>query len=97
MNIFSSYGMIIAGRRTLKFKDCRVGLTTDVIDGIKQIKYLSWEESFSKRIMKWRNNEFLMLSIRKIFDGISSVYWNNVSYVLLCVYISTSVNNGKSL
>lgn len=35
INVFSSYGMIIAGRRGLKFKDSRVGLTTDVIDGIK--------------------------------------------------------------
>ena len=38
-----------------------------------------------------------MLSISFIFDGILSVYWNNVSYILLCVYITTSVKNGKSL
>lgn len=47
--------------------------------------------------MGYRNWEFFMLSFLKGFDGLCSIFWNNVSYVLLCTYIISSVSNGKSL
>lgn len=38
-----------------------------------------------------------MLFLLKAFDGLCSIFWNNVSYVLLCAYIISSINSGKSL
>jgi ABC-type bacteriocin/lantibiotic exporter with double-glycine peptidase domain len=35
-------------------KDVRVAISKDVIEGIKSIKYLCWEEIFEKKIMKLR-------------------------------------------
>ena len=78
----------------LKNKDDRVSLTTDVIDGMKQIKYLSWENAFSKKIMDIRKKEFKCLVGLKIFDGLLSIFWNNISYILLLIYITNLLNNG---
>ncbi|CAD8191671.1 unnamed protein product [Paramecium octaurelia] len=96
-NLIVTAVMMRSEKKMLEYKDMRVGLSTDVIEGMKQIKYLSWEETFSKKIMGFRNWEFFMLSLLKGFDGLCSIFWNNVSYVLLCTYIISSVNNGKSL
>ncbi|CAD8124167.1 unnamed protein product [Paramecium sonneborni] len=96
-NLIVTVVMMRSKKKMLKCKDMRVGLSTDVIEGMKQIKYLSWEDTFSKKIMGFRNWEFFMLALLKGFDGLCSIFWNNVSYVLLCTYIISSVNNGKSL
>ncbi|CAD8118388.1 unnamed protein product [Paramecium sonneborni] len=96
-NLIVTAVMMKSEKFMLQYKDLRVGLSTDVIEGMKQIKYLSWEETFSKKIMGFRNWEFFMLSLLKGFDGLCSIFWNNVSYVLLCTYIISSVGNGKSL
>ncbi|CAD8190047.1 unnamed protein product [Paramecium pentaurelia] len=96
-NLIVTAVMMRSEKKMLEYKDMRVGLSTDVIEGMKQIKYLSWEETFSKKIMGFRNWEFFMLSLLKGFDGLCSIFWNNVSYVLLCTYIISSVSNGKSL
>ena len=34
----------------MKQKDQRISLTTDILQGIKQIKYLHWEDTFNKKI-----------------------------------------------
>lgn len=47
--------------------------------------------------MRIRRKEFLMLAVRRVFDGFCSIFWNNISYVLLCAYIVSSLNNGKTL
>lgn len=43
---------------TMKIKDKRIGLTEDVISGIKSIKYLCWESIFQEKIMDYRKEEF---------------------------------------
>lgn len=39
--------MMKSEKKMLEYKDLRVGISTDIIEGMKQIKYLSWEETFS--------------------------------------------------
>lgn len=39
----------------MKFKDKRISLSNDLIEGIKSIKYLCWEKIFDKKVMKIRN------------------------------------------
>ena len=45
-------------RSIATIKDKRISLTTDVITGIKSIKYLSWERLFSDKILKIREDEY---------------------------------------
>jgi len=41
-------------KELMHLKDERVNLTKDVINGIKQIKFLNWESIFYEKIMKIR-------------------------------------------
>ena len=81
-------------KRLLTNKDDRVSLTTDVIDGMKQIKYLSWENAFSKKIMDVRKKEFKNLVGVKFFYGLVTVFWTNISYILLLIYITNLLSRG---
>lgn len=47
--------------------------------------------------MKLRKSEFKMLSIYKALDGFGAIFWNNISYILLCIFVISSLNNGKNL
>ncbi|KAM3144194.1 hypothetical protein pb186bvf_003656 [Paramecium bursaria] len=80
----------------LVHKDKRISLAQDVIDGIKQLKYLSWEKVFNDKILFHRKNEFRFLSYQKIVDTFSLVFWSSISYILLYIFIVEFINNGKT-
>ncbi|KAM3143931.1 hypothetical protein pb186bvf_003982 [Paramecium bursaria] len=93
-NLFISNMIVFFEKRLLTNKDDRVSLTTDVIDGMKQIKYLSWENAFSKKIMDVRKKEFKNLVGVKFFYGLVTVFWTNISYILLLIYITNLLSRG---
>ena len=45
----------------MKWNDKRVGLSKDVIEGMKSIKYLGWENIFKKKIEDLRSEEFFQV------------------------------------
>lgn len=47
----------------MKFKDKRVTLSKDIIEGIKNIKLMGWEAIFERKINDIRKNEFCCLRI----------------------------------
>jgi len=49
-NIIISTAMNYFFSKLMTHKDKRVSISTDIIQGIKSIKYLSWEEIFEKKI-----------------------------------------------
>lgn len=55
-------------------KDQRISLQSDVISGIKSIKYLGWEKLFENKISEKRNKEFKYLFMFRLFDGILGIF-----------------------
>jgi ATP-binding cassette subfamily C (CFTR/MRP) protein 1 len=51
--------MLLSFKAILQYKDKRISLSTDVIEGMKSIKYLSWEGVFESKIMAIRRREFI--------------------------------------
>ncbi|CAD8154665.1 unnamed protein product [Paramecium octaurelia] len=92
-NFIVTFIMMQAQERLFQRKDQRISLTTDVLHGIKQIKYLSWEQIFSNKLIFKRKMEFEMLVVVKIFDGLLVLFWNNINYILLYFYIQNSKVN----
>ena len=76
----------------LKYKDKRISLSTDIIEGIKSIKYLSWEKIFNKKIMDIRNKEYFLLTIIRITDGFSRLFWNCIKQVLLYAFLTSYID-----
>ncbi|CAD8049904.1 unnamed protein product [Paramecium sonneborni] len=79
---------IIFYRKALVQKDSRLTLSSDVIEGMKQIKYLSWEQTFYNKILAIRKKEFGFIKWQKIIDIINNVQWQSISYILLYFFLS---------
>jgi hypothetical protein len=74
-NIIVSNSIFYFDKITLKFKDQRVSLASDVIDGAKSIKYLSWEKTFERKINELRGKEFKFIAINRMIDFFNVIFW----------------------
>lgn len=68
-----------------KYKDQRVSLTTNILNGIKSIKYFCWEGTFYNKIMAIRKNEFAMIAASKYLDAFCVFIWATTSILLTVV------------
>jgi hypothetical protein len=41
--------------------------------------------------------EFKMLAIYKLLDGVLVVFWNSISYILLCAFLIGFLSDGHKL
>ncbi|EAR98242.2 ABC transporter C family protein (macronuclear) [Tetrahymena thermophila SB210] len=80
-----------------KIKDERAILTKDVIEGIKSIKYLSWEYIFLKKINSIRNREYKNLIFLKVLDGILTIFWQSLKVILLFTFLKGYLDQGNNL
>ncbi len=81
----------------LEEKDKRIALTTDVVHGIKSIKYLSWEIIFKQKIDQIRKREFKAVATFRIIDACLMLFWECLPSVLLCVTIIAFIKMGNDL
>ncbi|KAL4509844.1 hypothetical protein ABPG73_023060 [Tetrahymena malaccensis] len=97
LNVMITSAMRIFYSKLYKKKDERVTLSKDVIDGMKSIKYLGWEEIFNKKIEKIRSQEMgFMIKVRTL-DGLLSILGNCVTNLLLFFFLISYVNDGHDL
>ncbi|KAL4483243.1 hypothetical protein ABPG74_019269 [Tetrahymena malaccensis] len=84
-------------RKQYKTKDQRISLTNDVIDGIKSIKFLGWEDIFRQKIENIRSKEFGYVICTKIFDLVQVTIFTVLSYLMLFLFLTSYVSDGNSL
>lgn len=89
--------MIVFWEAFMKHKDKRISISKDVIDGIKSIKYLSWENIFRKKILEVRKKEYFNVCGIRISDALLAIFWNTISYLLLYTILTTYINKGHSI
>ncbi|KAL4449649.1 hypothetical protein ABPG74_007472 [Tetrahymena malaccensis] len=87
----------IAVELMYKIKDERATLTKDVIEGIKSIKYLSWEYIFLQKINSIRNREYKNLIFLKVLDGILTIFWQSLKVILLYTFLKGYLDQGNNL
>lgn len=61
--------------RLMEARDKRVNLVTEVLQGIRQIKFFAWENKWEERIMEARNAELYQLAITYINGVFFSLVW----------------------
>ena len=54
----------------MKFKDKRIKLMNEILNGIKVLKLYAWEKSFNDQIDELRNNEVKKLKKRTYINGL---------------------------
>ncbi|KAJ3194255.1 hypothetical protein HK101_003141 [Irineochytrium annulatum] len=77
-------------RKALQATDERVNLTSEVLGGIRVIKYFAWEPFFGDRINKLRDRElghiFVLRLILSTFLGVINILPASVSFITFSVY-----------
>lgn len=96
-NILCAFVIQQCFKKMMKYKDERISLSKDLIEGMKSIKYLSWEEIFDNKIQVIRAKEYLSLTIARSFDGLLCIFWNFISYFLIYTFLMSYIDLGHTL
>ncbi|XP_069938780.1 multidrug resistance-associated protein 1-like isoform X3 [Cherax quadricarinatus] len=66
----------------MRFKDKRVKLISEIISGIKVLKFYAWEQSFAKQVEDVRLQEIRMLKQGAFLQSLSAFIWNITPYMV---------------
>lgn len=78
-------------------RDKRMSLLSDIIEGMKSIKYLSWENVFWRRVAQIRSKEFQCIMRFRMLDGVLQIFWNSLTYILLFVFLYFYLREGHAI
>lgn len=98
LNFVLSYVFRMLYGEIVQQKDARISLTKNIIQGIKSIKFLSWEEIFKKKLDGTRKEEFNCLVLIKITSMIQELFWSSFTYLIVfaCLIGYTYYDNSLS-
>lgn len=71
--------------RQMKYKDERVKLMNEVLNGIKVLKMYAWEPSFEEQILKIRNREMQVLRQTAYLNSATSFIWSCAPFLISLV------------
>jgi len=75
--------MVAVHPERMKVQDKRIGLTSNIVEGIKSIKYLCWESVFHGKLLDLREKEFAFVERLKYLDCYSVVIWGTASISII--------------
>ncbi|XP_043861170.1 ATP-binding cassette sub-family C member 10 isoform X2 [Dromiciops gliroides] len=81
----------------LQHKDARVKLMTELLCGIRVIKFCGWEQTLSSRVQKYRAQELQQLRVIKYLDAACVYLWAALPVVISIVIFITYVLMGHEL
>ncbi|XP_013178006.1 PREDICTED: multidrug resistance-associated protein 1 isoform X2 [Papilio xuthus] len=68
--------------KQMKYKDERVKLMNEVLNGIKVLKMYAWEPSFEDQILKIRNKEMVVLKQTAYLNSATSFIWSCAPFLV---------------
>ncbi|XP_041363039.1 multidrug resistance-associated protein 1-like isoform X2 [Gigantopelta aegis] len=81
----------------MNFKDSRIKLMNEILNGMKVLKLYAWELSFQEKVVNIRNEELEVLKKSAYLNAISTFAWTFapflVSLVTFGVYVLSDPNN----
>ncbi|ELT99905.1 hypothetical protein CAPTEDRAFT_158862 [Capitella teleta] len=81
----------------MRFKDSRVKLINEILNGIKVLKLYAWERAFKEQVNEIRGIEMKLLKTSQFLSAGSSLSWFMAPYMVslgtFAVYVLSSPNN----
>uniref|UniRef100_A0A673LUX6 Canalicular multispecific organic anion transporter 1-like n=1 Tax=Sinocyclocheilus rhinocerous TaxID=307959 RepID=A0A673LUX6_9TELE len=81
----------------MKFKDKRMKIVNDILNGIKVLKYYAWESSFEAQVQEIREQELKVMRKFAYLSSVSTFIFSCapaiVSLATFAVFVSVSPNN----
>ncbi|VDN42048.1 unnamed protein product [Gongylonema pulchrum] len=76
----------------MKFKDERLKLMSEILNGMKVIKFYAWEESMKKLVLEIREKEISVLREIALYNAAISLTWSCAPFLVAVVTFGLYVN-----
>uniref|UniRef100_A0A8C2MSJ9 ATP-binding cassette sub-family C member 10 n=1 Tax=Cricetulus griseus TaxID=10029 RepID=A0A8C2MSJ9_CRIGR len=86
-----------SNQEMLRHKDARVKLMTELLNGIRVIKFFGWEQALGDRVKAYRSQELGRLRVIKYLDAACVYLWAALPVVICIVIFITYVLMGHQL
>ncbi|XP_073722695.1 ATP-binding cassette sub-family C member 3 isoform X2 [Misgurnus anguillicaudatus] len=81
----------------MKYKDERIKLMNEILNGIKVLKLYAWEVSFKEKILQIRKKELNVLRKTAYLSALSTMAWTSAPFMValttFAVYVTVDKNN----
>ncbi|KAH7906727.1 multidrug resistance-associated ABC transporter [Hygrophoropsis aurantiaca] len=98
LNHFAGKVVVSAQENLMKARDERVSLMNEILGGIRMLKFMAWERSFEKRVLKIRNKELKYQKLNYRIEVLFSAIWDASPLVVTLVsFFHFAVWRGETL
>ncbi|XP_061089118.1 ATP-binding cassette sub-family C member 3 isoform X4 [Conger conger] len=81
----------------MQYKDARIKLMNEILNGIKVLKLYAWENSFKDKVLQIRQNELNVLRKMAYLGALSTMAWTSAPFIValttFAVYVTVDENN----
>uniref|UniRef100_A0A3P8UPJ9 ATP binding cassette subfamily C member 3 n=1 Tax=Cynoglossus semilaevis TaxID=244447 RepID=A0A3P8UPJ9_CYNSE len=81
----------------MQYKDTRIKLMNEILNGIKVLKLYAWENSFKDKVMAIRQKELVTLRKMAYLGALSTMAWTSAPFLValttFAVYVAVDKNN----
>lgn len=72
----------------MQYKDERIKLMNEILNGIKVLKLYAWETSFRDKVLAIRQKELNVLRKTAYLGALSTMAWTSAPFLVGCVITS---------
>uniref|UniRef100_A0AAQ6A569 ATP-binding cassette, sub-family C (CFTR/MRP), member 3 n=1 Tax=Amphiprion ocellaris TaxID=80972 RepID=A0AAQ6A569_AMPOC len=81
----------------MQYKDARIKLMNEILNGIKVLKLYAWENSFKEKVLAIRQKELSVLRKTAYLGALSTMAWTSAPFLValttFAVYVTVDENN----
>nr|XP_046212964.1 ATP-binding cassette sub-family C member 3 isoform X1 [Oncorhynchus gorbuscha] len=81
----------------MQYKDARIKLMNEILNGIKVLKLYAWENSFKEKVLEIRQKELNVLRKTAYLGALSTMAWTSAPFLValttFAVYVTVDKNN----
>lgn len=71
----------------MRYKDSRIKLMNEILNGIKVLKLYAWEPSFAEKVLEIRKNELQVLKKSAYLNSLSTFAWISAPFLVSFVCV----------
>ncbi|XP_029448719.1 multidrug resistance-associated protein 7-like isoform X2 [Rhinatrema bivittatum] len=97
LNKYIANRILENNKAMLRHKDARVKLMTEILGGIRIIKFYTWEKHFTAKVSSFREQELRRLRVLKYLDAVCVYLWAALPVLISILTFITYVLLGHEL
>lgn len=78
----------------MQYKDSRIKLMNEILNGIKVLKLYAWEPSFAQKVLEIRSKELNVLKKSAYLNALSTFAWTSAPFLVR--RILSTIHNERS-